>query len=1102
MWLTRFCIQRPIIVAMFFIGLALFGAVSYQKLGRSDNPNVTFPVVVVVAGYPGASPNEMEKLVVKPIEDQLDGIQHLDQLQAFAQEGVAVVVVQFSLDTNLDLAATDVQQRVNTARAFMPVDLDPPQVNKNGADESMLTYALSSHSMSGAALADLVNDRISPQIKAIDNVSGVDVYGFPQREIQVRADPLKLMATGATITDVFASLANNNANLPGGRIDSPTEETTVSVHADIINAKDILGIPLAIPNGALNSVTIGRVATVTDGHAEERTVSHFNAAPAVLINVNRTVTSDEITSTNIAREQMKAIIAKYPQISFKEVFAPADYTQASLNGVFHNLFEGILLTAIVLMLFLHAWRNAVVVMIAIPSSLLATFVVMRLLNFTLDGISLMALSLIIGILVDDSIVVLENITRHRDLGQEPDDAAMSGRTEIGGAAIAITLVDVVVFLPLAFLSGIVGKYFVEFGVVVTVATLFSLFVSFTLTPMLAAKWAVKKRSAAAPRYLEWFQIGFERLNTFYRDHALQMAFRHRTMVFWSCFLLVINAITLLAGSGAMVFIAEVDAAIVGPVLVWMFFADALRQRLAWLPKVHRRASVAAIIGLLGLGAILGGMGAFKQNLQFDFLPNSQNGQISGTITYHTGTPLATSEAALVRIEDAALKLPHVDSVRTVAGTKPSGFGSLTGGFVGRFQVTMQKNHRPETNDTITRLREVLPGLAPGALVLVSEAGNNAPVNYTLAGPDDQIDVAADKLATFIRTIPGTTNVQTGAEYEAPRLNIQISPSKAALLGISPGAAATAARIAVGGAVATRVRTANGLVDVRLEYPDATKNSIEQIKRIPIRASDGSMVSLSRVADFQYTKAPTKIVRMSRERIAQVSADIDHASNVTLGTVSAQIDAKLAQPGFLPSGVTTGVQGSSKFFAEFTQSFVMSVIVSFGMVYMLMVVLYGSFGTPLVIMFSIPVALVGGFFLLKITGQTLNIFSMLGLIMLFGLVAKNGILLADYANTLRRRGMRATEAMTTAAGTRLRPILMTTAAMIFGMLPLALGLQEGGETRRAMGLVLIGGLTSSLLLTLFLVPIAYTAYVGWIERRADRRALREEQQPDLRPVHAV
>jgi HAE1 family hydrophobic/amphiphilic exporter-1 len=607
MWLTRFCIQRPLIVTIFFIGLAIFGFVSYQRLGRSEQPNVNFPVVVVVASYPGASPTEMEKLVIKPIEDQLDGIEHLDQMTATAQEGSAVVVVQFQLDTDLNYAAIDVQRRVDTARVYMPSDLVPPDVEKNGADQSMLTYALSSQSLSGPALQDLVTDRIVPEIKAFDNVSGVDVYGEPGREMQIDVDPLKLLAAGATITDIYNAVSQNNANLPGGRVDSPTRETSVSVHADIINAQDLTQLPIPIyatvqAGGALETTSanstmlLGQFASVTDGHSEQRSISLFNGLPAVLMDVNRTVNSDEISTTKRAREQMKTIFAKYPQIKFKEVYAQADFTQASLNGVFQSLFEGIFLTAIVLMLFLHAWRNAIVVMIAIPSSLLATFVVMKWLNFTLDNISLMALSLIIGILVDDSIVVLENITRHRDLGQGPDEAAISGRSEIGGAAIAITLVDVVVFFPLAFLSGFVGKYFVEFGIVVTVATLFSLFVSCTLTPMLAAKWSVKARSSAPPAYLEWFQIGFDRLATWYRDHALPAAFRHRWLVAGGCVLAVFDSLTLPAGIQAEFVAAGVDAIAAAGCVIW--FLAARRRR-------HVRASALAIAICVGGTLLMG-----------------------------------------------------------------------------------------------------------------------------------------------------------------------------------------------------------------------------------------------------------------------------------------------------------------------------------------------------------------------------------------------------------------------------------------------------------------------------------------------------------------
>jgi HAE1 family hydrophobic/amphiphilic exporter-1 len=389
-------------------------------------------------------------------------------------------------------------------------------------------------------------------------------------------------------------------------------------------------------------------------------------------------------------------------------------------------------------------------------------------------------------------------------------------------------------------------------------------------------------------------------------------------------------------------------------------------------------------------------------------------------------------------------------------------------------------------------------------VTVSERGDDGEIDYTLTGPDAELNAAADKLAAFIRSVHGTTNVQTGSEFEEPRLNITIDPRKCAIIGVAPGAAATAARTAVGGVVATRVRTETGLVDVRLQYPARFRNSIDEVRRILVRSNDGTtLVPLARVADFSFAKAPTRIDRQNRERIAQVTADIDHSSKTTLGDVSAAIDAKIKEPGFLPAGVTLGSNGETKFFGEFLSSMALAALGSFALVYMLMVILYGNFGTPFVIMFAIPVALVGAFGALKLFNQTMNLFSVIGLIMLFGLVAKNGILLVDYANTLRKRGgMRAVEAMTTAAGTRLRPIIMTTAAMVFGMLPLALGLAEGGEVRRSMGVVLIGGLTSSLVLTLLLVPIAYTAYMNFLERRADRRAMREEREPRARqPITA-
>ncbi|MDQ2679424.1 MAG: efflux RND transporter permease subunit [Candidatus Eremiobacteraeota bacterium] len=1028
MWLTRFALNRPVIVAMVFIAFAIFGMIAFSRLGRSLNPDVAFPVVVVQAGYPGASPAEMEKLIVKPIEDQLDGIDHLDQMTATAQEGVASVVVQFKIGTDLNLAAIDVQRRVDTARVFMPNDLDPPFVFKNGADSPMLTIAASSASMNGPALADVINNQIIPEIKRIPNVQSVDLSGAATREFEVEPNQNSLFATGATLSDLYNALQANNANLPGGRIDSATTETSVSVHADIQQASDILGIPLPIPGGANKNLRLGDVANAYDGHADQRSLSKFNGSPSVILDVNRTVNSDEINATKIARDKLVGIEKAYPQIKFTEIDAPADYTHKALVGVWQSLGEGIILTAIVLMLFLHAWRNAAVVMIAIPSSILATFIVMNFLNFRLDIMSLMGLSLIIGILVDDSIVVLENITRHRDMGEEPQTAAINGRSEIGGAAIAITLVDVVVFLPIAFLSGIVGQFLKEFAAVVVVATLFSLFVSFTLTPLLAAKWSVLKRSKAPPIYTAWFQRGYEALTSWYKNRALPYALTHRLLTALVCAGLLIGALSL------------------------------------------------PVLGIVAT----------------EFVPSTKTGDITMTVTYPPGTPIGTTSASVDRLGDQILKVSGIKTVLSTVGSKPSGWGSSVGGNYARLHAVTYPNRRNDQDTIIEQIRK-LGWAVPGGQLQVSANGGGGsggdPIFYTIAGPDSQINAAATKLAAFIRTIPGTVNVQTGAEGEAPRINVQIDSSRASIVGVAPGAAAAAARIAIDGAVATKVRTDNGLIDVRLQFPKVDRSNLDHLKNVRIRAGDGTLVPLSAVATFSATTAPTKIERFDRQTVVRVTGDI--LPGYALGSVTGPIDKKVNSPGFFPAGVTTQAQGDTQFLAETMTSMAIALLTSAMLVYMLMVVLYGSFVEPLIVMFAVPVAIVGAMVALAVSHQTLNLFSMIGIVMLFGLVSKNGILLVDYSNTLVKRGMRVHEAVVAAAATRFRPILMTTLAMVLGMLPLSLGFAEGGEFRRSMGTVIIGGLLSSLILTLFLVPMVYNTWMGWFERRADKRALRAE-----------
>ena len=799
MWLTRFSIQRPIIVSMFFIALAVFGAVSYVQLGKNSQPNVNFPVVVVVASYPGASPSEMERLVVKPIEDQIDGIEHLDTLNATAQEGSAVVVAQFQLGTNLDFAAIDVQRRVDTARLYMPTDLDPPQVSKNGADAPVLTYAIDSKTLTASALADMLNDRVISDIRHIPNVETVGLSGAAVREFDVNADPLRLMGAGATLPDVFNAISANNSNLPGGRIDKPTVETTVSVHADVNSADDIGALPLTVPNGAQTALLVRDVASVTDTHQEQRLISHMNGAPGLILDINRTINSDEVGTTKIVRAQMAGIMKKYPQIEFHELFAPADYTQASLNGVLQSLFEGIFLTG--------AGADAVPARLAQRGRRAGRDPELPAGDLHRDARARLHARhrLADGTLAD-----------HRDSGRRLDRRAGEHHAPSRHGRRRPTMQRSAAAARSAARrsrsrwstsssscrsrssAGIVGQYMKEFGdrrrrrdavLAVRLVHAHADAGGEVVGPQ------AHRRTAAS---LAWFQTGFERLTDWYKNRALPVTIRHRWMTFWISLLMVANAITLLAGTQAMMAVGGVDVAFAVVALLWIPLGNRLRGRgIAGVRVVgsHAGASVAGAIGCVAIGGFMVGLALLHLNLQTEFVPDQKRGQVHGEITFPVGTPLVTTEATLVKIENTVMaNFTTIDTVRTYAGTKPDGWGSTNGGFVGTFNITLRKDHRRDQDDVVAKLRQIIPPIAKGADVTITGrggGGSGLPISFTLSGPGDVIQPAADKLAAYIKSVPGTVNVQTSAEDAAPHLTVRIDPARAAIFGVSPGAAALA-----------------------------------------------------------------------------------------------------------------------------------------------------------------------------------------------------------------------------------------------------------------------------------------------------------------------
>ncbi|MDQ6767657.1 MAG: efflux RND transporter permease subunit [Candidatus Eremiobacteraeota bacterium] len=1046
MWLTRFAIKNPTVVTLFFLAVTLFGLIGYRAMGQNINPNITLPFVSVDAFYPGASPEEMERLVAKPIEDQLQNLQHVQHIDTGIQEGFVDITVTLNVGTDVNFAATDVQQAVNQARPYLPSDLDPPEVSKaNTSGDPIIIEAISAPSLTPSELSTFVSNELIPDLRNVKGVSAADAGGLYTRQITIRPDTARLNAIGATLNDVSSAVGQGNISLPGGLMNQPTQESTVGVRADIRSADQIAALPLTIPGTPSGQTKVGDVSKVVDGFEDQRRIASLNGGPGIVMEVVRDANADTKNTTAAVRAELKKLGQKYPKIHFSELVADSDFMHDSINGVEQNLLEGVLLTALVLLFFLHVWRSALVVMIAIPTSIFATFFVMWVMNMTIDVLSLMGLSLTVGILVDDSIVVLENITRHRLMGKSADEAAIDGRTEIGNAAIAITLVDVVVFAPIAFMSGIVGQFLREFALVIVVATLFSLLVSFTLTPLLAAHWALirKPRALHATHagglqgLLNAFSDWFERVRKSYHDVALPWAMKRPLLVILGCLGLVI----------------------------FSFFPIAMKI------------------------------------VPFEFQPQTDYGFAIVNLTYQTGTPIAVTAAAVQRLENAIKKMDGVVNVNGTAGHK----GGIRGGHVASIYVTLDAKKRHNEDKVITAVSQ-LGYLVPGARIDAAhgDTGGQAPIQYTLSGASSETtEAAAQKLKAFIETLPDADNVQTSTQIAGPRLEIGIDRQRAALLGVSPEAAATTARAAIGGAIATKVRMPEGLINAVVQLPPEIRNDEAQLRAVQVRADNGGLVPLSSVAQFTWMHEPTQLSRQDRQRIVTVSAFTKNG--VAISRVKDKIDAALKDPTFLPAGVNLKeAEGSdSQLLSETMSKIGVALLTSFVLIYMLLVVLYRNYLSPFIIMFSVPLAFIGVSFLLTVAnllhlafpdvrylqGQTLNIFSMLGIVMLTGLVAKNGILLVDYANTLRTRGLDIASAMHESAAIRFRPIVMTTASMIFGMLPLAMGFTEGAEFRKSIGTVIIGGLMSSLLLTLFLIPVIYVGMVGWLQRMHERREKR-------------
>ena len=1016
------------------------GVLSARSLIVQRLPNTESPTVGMRINYSGASTTELRDTIVRPIEDQIAGSQDLTHVDSTVQTGAATIASYFTLGSNASEDLSQVIQAFNAARSQLPTDLVAPVIriyDPNAA--TVVSIGLTSKTLQPAAIASESYGQIAPSIEQLGGVSNVIVAGNVQASYNVTVDPSVLSGYGLTLTDVVNTLGANNLRAPGGIAYTPGREEQIDVRGDITTPQSLAEIPVlnatspssgggAAPSyygaspftGTLNgwtrpaqNVDIGDVARIVDSSVPVRNYASVNGQGGVELEVQKSADASEIDVSDKVIKALPQLRKEFPAVDFRVDYVESTYSQEQVSGVERTLLEGIVLTAVLMLMFLKSWRNAVVVMIAIPTSLCVSLAAMKAMHLSLDTISLLAMTLVIGILIDDSTVVLENITRHHEDGEDPMPAALHGRSEIGTAAVVITLVDVVVFLPIAFIGGPIGVQLSEFGIVVTVSTLTSLFVSFTITPSLAGVWAL--RSDWKPwGFIEGFNHGFDWVRDRYKG-LLPRALHSP----WP--LLIVAVVS-------------------------------LGLALLLLPT-----------GLVGT----------------DYIPGSDQGEVFFSLTFPPGTPLEHTVDALHEIERKIDAIPDLESEITNGG----GFNSAYGGFilegnVGQINVYLKDGRKQSTVHWLGYISDLGHKYAPDAVTLAKPASDP-----TQAGPRQPIDELvsvqgggdpsqyAMKVRQALQQTPGAVDVNDSAENLLPQVSVIFDRKLARSLGVSIGTASTAIRAAFGGAVASELESPNGLVQVNVIYPRSQQESLANVLAIPLRAASGAIVRVGDIAHLISSPTPVVITRTNRSDVVHVDATVadgyelsnvanDFAKRVTKLDLPATVFVKPA-PG-----------GNQELMLQTLQGLGSSLVLSVVLVYLLMVALYNDFRDPFIILFAIPVAIVGALGALFITHQTLNLFSLIGSLLLVGLVTKNGILLVDYANTLRKRGKEKFDAIVESGETRFRPIIMTTAAMITGMLPLALALEPGSQVRASLAIVVIGGLTSSLVLTLFIVPVMY------------------------------
>ena len=1022
MFLSDVSIKRPVFATMMMVALVVLGVVSYRRLAVDEFPDVTYPTITVGVSYPGASPEVVEREIARPIETALNTVDGLFELSSTSQEGSANIRLQFNLGVDPTRMQPEVSAKVGRIRRQLPRDILEPNISRyDPNDQPIMTVAMSSSERSLRELTDLGDQVLRPRFEAVNGVGGVNLQGVATREIHIEIDPNALRAYSLTPNLVAAALDRENAEVPAGRIRKGDTEKGVRVTGRITDPIAFSDVVISVRNGA--PIRVRDVGRVLDTIAERRTASLLGETPTMSLDILKISGSNTVEVANNVKAVVAQIERQLPaDVKLTMTRDDSRRIKEALNDVQLTIGLGAVLTVLIIYLFLNSWRSTVITGLTLPVSIISAFFALWVMHFTINTMTLMALSLAIGLLIDDAIVVRENIVRHVGMGKDHHTAAKDGTDEIGLAVMATSLAVVAVFIPVAFMGGTVGKLFYQFGVTVAFAVMVSLFVSFTLDPMLSSVWAdpdalehgEEARSHAGPirrialRFDGWFERTADRYPGW-----LRIAMNHR----------------------------------------WLVVAAAV-------------ASVAAA-------------GIIIPRLGFTWMPDFDGGEFNVGYRAAPGSSLAYTSTRARELDRFIRSFPEVDFTTLNVGGR--GGGPNSGNISIRLKPKSQRNRSQFEIQTSIRMQL---GRFPGISANIGQTmtifgGRGAPITVNVQGPDAQrLRLISSQVLEAMRRVPGIAEPQSSDEGTLPQLNVRVDRQQAWAAGLGINNIATTLQPLFSGQRATVWQDPLGFThDVVVIYPDSLRTKESDVANIPVSGSAidartglSAAIPLSQVADIQNGVGPQSIERRALERQIRINAQV--LPNAPLGDVAdkvrAAIDSLVLPPGYrtIFTGSVQDLNDTKRYVAE---ALLLAVI----FIYLILASLFGSFIQPLSIMLSLPLSFLGVGLALLITKGTMNVMSMIGIIMLMGLVTKNGILLIDFVNQRRAQGEPRLTAILESGRIRLRPIIMTTVAMIFGMLPLAMAIGEGAEQRAPMARAVIGGLITSTLLTLFVVPVAYT-----------------------------